>query len=668
MYAASVLLSLTLTAPGAAQPLRVLPKNEAGQLLRSYLLRECRKCFERRRRVVSAITKPEQVTARRDKLRRIWLRLVGPFPERTPLKPRVVGRIRRPRFTVEKVIYESRPGHHVTANLYVPQTGKAPFPGVLIPCGHSRNGKAAEPYQRMAISLALHGFVALCYDPIGQGERFQTLDSRGKPIVGGTTEHTLIDIGARLLGISTATYRIWDGIRSLDYLAGRPEVDPSRLGCTGNSGGGTMTSYLMVTDQRIYAAAPSCYITSLERLFETIGPQDGEQNITGQVALGIEHADYLTMRAPKPTLVLTATRDFFDIDGSWRSFREAKRLYSILGFGERIDLFEYPDTHGFSKPRRTAALRWMRRWLQHIDDAATEEEVPAFTDRELQVTRCGQVLYELKGRSVWDLNLERAKELGQRRNAFWRNNSKEKCLARVASLAAVRLPVKKPEVRKAGVIERPEVLIEKLLIERPGEVPLPALKFVPRKAGQTRLPAILWLDGSGKEALAGPGGRLEKQAASGAVVLAVDLRGFGETAPSRPKRYWHNEYPIAYLAIHLARPLLGQRVEDAIAALEALLADSRVDPDRISLVGRGAAGPVALHAAALEKRFSTLTLEESIESYLEVVATPLSRGQLSNVVPGALLYYDLPDLIRAVSPRLVFVKNPVDPTGKPKKR
>ena len=239
-------------------------------------------------------------------------------------------------------------------------------------------------------------------------------------------------------------------------------------------------------------------------------------------------------------------------------------------------------------------------------------------------------------------------------------------MAQVARLAGVRLPAPKSKVLRVGKIKRPGLVIEKLLIERSGEVPLPALKFVPERSEGGRLPAVIWLDDRGKQKLAGPEGEYEKLALQGKIVLAVDLRGIGETAPLRPKRYWHNEYPIAYLALHIARPLLGQRVEDAIASLGALLEDPRVDRGQISLVGRGSLGPVALHAAALEKRFKTVTLLESIESYFEVVATPLSRGQLSNVVPKALEYYDLPDLIRAISPRLVFVKKPVDPTGKPK--
>src|SRR5204862_2010382 len=133
-----------------------------------------------------------------------------------------------------------------------------------------------------------------------------------------------------------ATYRVWDGIRSLDYLAGRPDIDPKRLGCTGCSGGGTLTSYLMALDDRVAVAAPSCYLTSLERLFATIGPQDAEQNITGQVAFGLEHADYVLLHAPRPTLMLTGTRDFFGIQAAATTFRGAREGHGIFGHADRM--------------------------------------------------------------------------------------------------------------------------------------------------------------------------------------------------------------------------------------------------------------------------------------------------------------------------------------------
>ena len=662
---AVVLVAAAVRAAAAEKDdLAVLEPGKGGGALRDYLVGACTQCFTARRQAVAAIETPQQVAERQKALRDAWMAAIGPLPEKTLLRARTVAILDRDGYRIEKVLYESRPNHHVTGNLYLPKRGKRPFSAVLVPCGHDRTGKACENYQHLGILLARYGFVALCYDPIGQGERIQTFDAKGEPATWGTDEHTLADIGARLVGLCVAHYRIWDGIRSIDYLASRPEVDPKRIGCTGNSGGGTLTAYLMITDDRVLAAAPSCYITSLERLFAEQGPQDGEQNIPGQVALGIEHADYLSMRAPKPTLVLTATKDFFDINGSWESFREAKRLYGVLGFGERVDLFEYPDEHNYSKPRRQAALRWMRRWLQGIDEPATEPEHPINTEADLKVTQCGQVVPELKGTTVWDLNLAQARKLAPQREAFWRDRPKAECLAEVRRLAGVRAPAAKPAAKPVGVVDRPGFTIEKLIIERAGEVPVPALLFLP-KVTKAPPPAVLYIDGRGKAHDAGPGGPIEELVKAGSAVLAIDLRGFGETTPILPKKYWQTEYPMPYLALHLARPLLGQRVEDALAALECLAARPEIDTGKISIVGIEGGGPVALHAAALDERIREVTVRRAIASWMDVVATPLSKSQLHQVVPGALARYDLPDLVRAIAQRPVHILEPLDPAGNP---
>jgi len=253
---------------------------------------------------------------------------LGGFPKRTPLNARVVGTLKSDGYRIEKVIFESRPHHHVTAVAYLPETA-GPYPGVVIACGHSRSGKMSGYNQRYGIALATHGIAALCYDPIGQGERSQILDAEGQPRHRSTVrEHTLMGIGSILVGRNTASYRIWDGIRAIDYLAGRSDIDNKRIGFTGCSGGGTLTSYVMALDDRVWCAAPSCYITTFRRLIETIGPQDAEQNIYGQIAFGMDHPDYLLMRAPRRTLISATRGDFFDIQGTWDSFRQAKRLYT----------------------------------------------------------------------------------------------------------------------------------------------------------------------------------------------------------------------------------------------------------------------------------------------------------------------------------------------------
>jgi cephalosporin-C deacetylase-like acetyl esterase len=630
-----------------------LPK----RMLRAYLLGEAQKAFDARRAAIAGLKKPEDVQRRQKKLRAKFIEALGGFPEKTPLNARVVGTDKRDGYRIERVVYESRPNHHVTATLYLPD-GQGPFAAVLMPIGHSAEGKAADSVQRGAILLARNGLAVLAYDPIGQGERWQLLGANGKPALGSSTsEHTMAGIGALLVGHSTASYRVWDGIRSLDYLASRPEIDAKRLGCTGCSGGGTLTSYLMALDDRIAAAAPSCYITSLERLFATIGPQDAEQNITGQVAFGMEHADYLTMRSPKPTLLCAASRDFFDIQGTWTTFREAKRIYGLMGHAERVDLVESDSGHGFPKPQREAVVRWMRRWLMKMDDAPTEGEITVAKEPDLRCTRTGQVLEDFKGKSVFDLNAERESELAKGRA---KDRSREELLKNVARLAGIRLPVAAAKMTEIGEVKHGDCRIRKLVFETEPGIKVPGLLF---EGG--RGPLVIYADGTGKSAAAAPGGPIEKLVKAGSRVLAIDLRGMGETAPGKPAlgrpNYFGADFFEAYVALHLDRPLLGQRATDLLAVVATMAGES----DDIHLIGVGSAGPAALHAAALEPRIKRLTLDGALASWSSVVKTPISHNQLTNVVPAALAVYDLPDLAAAVAPRPLTIRKPVDPTGRP---
>lgn len=650
------------SAAPAADSLDVLAasgETPSNRMLRAYLLAEAQKHFDARKATVEGLKTREAIAERQRELRGKFIEALGGFPEKTPLNARVVGKDDRDGYRIEKIIYESRPSHHVTATLYLPD-GKPPFPGVLMPIGHSDNGKAAEYIQRGAILLAKNGIAVLTYDPIGQGERRQLLDDAGKPVLkGSTSEHTMVGVGALLVGRNTAGYRVWDGIRSLDYLAGRPEIDPRRLGCTGCSGGGTLTSYLMALDERIAVAAPSCYITSLERLFATLGPQDAEQNITGQVAFGMEHADYLTMRSPRPTLILAASRDFFDIRGTWTTFREAKRIYGLMGHGERVDLFESDSGHGFPQSQREAATRWMRRWLLRIDDAPVEERFAIAKDADLRCTRTGQVLEELKGKSAFHLNAEREAELAALRAK--RQPNPDELLKELRHRTGLRTPVAAASMKESGVVQRGDLAIRKLLFQTEPGIPVPALLF--DKGSAKRSPIVIYVNGAGKAADALADGPIEKLATTGVRVLALDLRGFGETAPSKAARdkagAFGGDFTEAYLGLHLNRPLLGQRLHDLLAVADKMAGET----DELRLIGIGAAGPVALHAAALEPRFKRVRVEGALVSWSAVVRTPVSHDQLTNVVPGVLQAYDLPDVAASLAPRPLQIHHAADAAG-----
>ncbi|NQT12263.1 MAG: hypothetical protein HQ582_05920, partial [Planctomycetes bacterium] len=406
-------------------------------LLNDYLMEIVhRQYVERRRELEEALKSPEALVARQERLRRDYLEMIGPWPEKTPLAPEVTGVIECDGYRIEKVVYQSRPSHRVTANLYVPTGGKPPFRAVLVACGHAGNAKAYASYQPAGILLARNGLVALIYDPISQGERHQRTD----PNEQGTANHTDLYYGAMLVGRSVVKYEAWDGIRGIDYLLSRPEMDPDKpVGMTGNSGGGTQTTFLMPLDDRIEPAAPSCYLMTQERKFITrTGPADGCQHLPGEGARGIDHADYILMRAPRPTRVLAADQDYFDINAVGEACAEAERVYTALGLPERMDLFSYDDKHGFSKPRREKACQWMRQWL--VDDPAevVEPEFELQPEKALWATETGQVATSYPDEvSVGELNLREAKRLEAARRTFWKANDKKTCLAEVARLAGV---------------------------------------------------------------------------------------------------------------------------------------------------------------------------------------------------------------------------------------
>jgi len=500
--------------------------------------------------------------------------------------------------------------------------------------------------------MAKHGMAALCFDPIGQGERSQILTKQGQPQFSSTTrEHFLMGVGSILVGRNTATYRIWDAIRSIDYLSGRPEIDAQKIGFTGCSGGGTLTSYVMALDDRVTCAAPACYLTTFRRLIETIGPQDAEQNIYGQVAFGLDQPDYVLLRAPRPTLISSTTSDFFDITGSWHNFRQAKRIYARLGYPERVDLVEVPGKHGVQPQNLATIAHWMQRWLLHRDARVTVPELITRPEAELLSAPQGQVLNLPGERSVFQLNAEQADRLAKQRQQLWKTKSRDEMLSRIRELLDVRPNAKlqPPRFKDLGRINGEDYHIDKLVLRTDSGVPIPGLTFHPPSPVDD---AYLYLHDDGKVGDSQADGPIEDLIADGYAVVTVDLRGQGETG-SGSRDAVLSDWKTYYLSYLLGRPLLGLRVEDALAAADfvAYYQKKRSDPRKVHLVGVGQAGLIALHAAALHPElFTSVTLRKTPRNWSSVVGQNTPAGQLDSTVHGALGVYDLPDLVRLAGP------------------
>ncbi|MGY8769539.1 MAG: alpha/beta hydrolase family protein [Pirellulales bacterium] len=617
--------------------------------LYSHLQQQAYAALDNRRERFEELKTPEQIKAYQQQLKEFFTKQLGGFPERIPLNAKTVRTLQADGYRIECVMYESQPQHHVTANLYLPD-GKGPFPGIVISCGHNRNGKTADYNQRFGIMMAKHGMAALCFDPIGQGERSQMLDDQGNPSHSGTTtEHSLMGVGSALVGRNTASYRVWDAMRSIDYLVSRSEIDPQKIGYTGCSGGGTLTSYVMALDDRVACAAPACYLTTFRRLLETSGPQDAEQNIFGQIAFGLDQPDYVLMRAPRPTLIVSTTDDFFSIDGAWTNFRQAKQIYGRMGYPERVDLVEIEGQHGV-KPQSLATIaHWMKRWLLEQDKPVAIAELAHRDPSELLCIESGQVLHLPGERSVFDLNGELEDKLAGQRKQMWKQTPQVEMLEKIRALAGVRplKDLKPPTMQEIGRVQREDYHIDQLVLHTDSKVPLPGLTFHPQSPKDD---AYLYLHDDGKLGDSEPGGPIEKLVQDGYAVVSIDLSGQGETS-IRKRDKLLGSWKTYYLAYLLGQPLVGLRTEDTLAAghFVAYYQKPEDGPRRVHLIGVGQAGIVALHAAALRPElFASVTVRDTPHDWSTIAKQPVDHSPLESSIHGALKLYDLPDLVRLI--------------------
>ena len=603
---------------------------------------------KRRRTVYEAVKTPEQAAEYQKRLRAEFISAIGGFPERTPLNPRIMSTMKRNGITMEKLVFESRPKHYVSAILYLPDETKYPKPwsGVVVACGHNVKGKGLDIYQKTAALHALNGIAALHVDPIDQGERLQNFDFETKKgRVFSVQGHNQLGVGAILMGQNTARFEIWDLMRALDYLQTRDDIRHDSLGMAGLSGGGTQTSYVMALDDRVKAACSLCYTCSIYGLMKANDTQDAEQNIFGQAAFGMDHADYCVMRAPRPTFLGTATGDFFPIEMGWQSFRDAKRMFQRLGYGENIDLAETDNHHTYDKTLREATVRFMLRFLEKRETPIFEpESLQALPYEEILVTPEGQTVLLPGARTTYDLNRDEAKRLTAKRKPI-----DAETVAKIRELAKVRdaSAFGEMKVRELGEEKLADgISAKKLILEPESGIYLPSLLF---KAENTpeKADVVLFIADKGKTA--GYDESILPLVKSGKIVLSVELRGWGETQQSFRASYYRPSHlgtdgADFYVAYCLAKTHVGFRTDDILAVTRWL--KKQAFCANVELYGLSEGCVPVLHAAVLEKdAFQRVTLEKCLISWTNTVENgEHSRTPLTSTVHGALRVYDLPEM------------------------
>jgi len=624
----------------------------AADMMKNYLTALVDEQFARRNAALSKLHTAEDWTRHAEFIRKSMAAWTGDFPARTPLGARVTGRVERPGYVMEKILFESRPGFLVSANLYLPKGCTERRPAVLNVIGHSAAGKATEKVQTRSIAQAQKGFVALTIDAIGQGERqIAEYASYGRP---PGNAHQILGRQAFLAGTHVFNLMAWDVIRSVDYLVSRPEVDPARIACTGCSGGGMMTTYILPFERRITVAVPACNPNTWSHRVHANLATDHEQVFAGAFAAGIDpRGDPLFCHVPKPLLIDATTNDNLNPPAGVRELSSwLEKAYAAHHEPERLKTTMVEGPHGYNLEQREIAYAWMLKWLGGDESRFREEDLPIEDESDTWCTLEGNVYARQQSRQPHALVLE---HLQEHRPSWPRVNSEQELVRHRTRLRNLikkvldlpdRMPV--PEVTVKTGRRSGKLRLTPIVITPERGIVLPGL-WIESGSAPGKGPVILYLRDRGKVSLAGEPLVERLVLSEGFRILAVDLRGIGETAPGLEGKFWD------FLA---GRPIFAQRVGD-IRSILRWLSEPPVGADGVHIWAQGVTASCASIAAAMDDRVSGLVLEEPLLSFESVVTVKVPTYRNDILVPGILESFDLPQVYQAGFPRKVTLIGPL---------
>lgn len=583
-----------------------------------------------------------------------YRKILGEMPEPCPLDAKITGRVQQKGFSVEKILYKSTKGRYVTANLYLPD-GKGKHPAVVMMCGHGLSGKAPGDVEPL---LARNGIAVMVVDPIGQGERWQLMDSHGNYATRGvTTEHTLLNAGCVVVGTSLAALHVWDNSVAVSYLLTRNDIDGDNIGACGSSGGGTETAYLIGFDDRIKAATICSYFSSRERTLELLGPSDGCQHVPGEGVEGLELEDFALMIAPRPVLLMTGKYDFVDYWGAVNGYHNLQKAYSVLGAPTAVNQIVVETGHGMGKEKRDKMTRFFKHWLCHEDSTdIIDDESKTFGEEESFCTPKHQVNLSYQDAvSIPQSNLSLSERYKGQRDGFVKLGYDEQkdivmnTLGLTATTGSPKMNLTKKTLQRDYTEYRYEII-------KNGQMPIPVVVLYPDVANQTGKIRIV-LDDMGKSHFLSNYENYHSYITEGTIVIAADLCGCGETediAYFTDPKYWNQEYRTAMTSLHIGKPLMGQRVEQILTLVNALASDSLYSNRDINVSAYGLYGPAVVHASFLSNAIKDAEIQRSIKSFNEFNQNPLQRDMFSNVLVGVLRHYDLPDLVKSAKAKIHY--------------
>ena len=610
-----------------------------------WMNRTAQQQLDKREAAIAAIHTVAEAERRKKWVRETLLDILGGLPDyHGPLNARITGRIEAEGYIIEKVLFESLPAFFVSADVYRPaQPGR--YPGVLLQSGHTQEGKA-EP-QRLAANLALKGFVALAFDPIGQGEREQTYDPQLQGPLAGWSVPEHIQAGAQsiMIGEAAGRYFIWDAMRALDYLISRPDVDTNRIAAAGCSGGGALTTFLAALDSRIKAVVPACYPNSYRLLFAGPDP-DTEMAFPVFLARGLDVADFVELSAPTPWLIQATQHDYFTPAGGKMVYEEARRWYQLYGAEDRVQFFVGPGSHGTPLVSREAVYEWLIRWLKDGKGDPHEQPVKLYPNQDLWATRTGRVEGEPGSRKLYQLLLDDF-------HAKNRPGTLQELLVELRALG-VSSDGSAPAMKVLSEASSTEGQRQRILFTSEPGVDIEATLYLPEAAG--RKPAVLLLADKPPYFQAPTMDWIaERIVKAGRVVLEMETRG---SVPEDADRPFLGDWLANYRANQIGRNLPAMRAHDILRGVDLLAARSDVDAASIHAVARGVKGIWLLLAAAADTRIGKIWLDRTPYSLRLALQNSMNTGLFDAVIPGFVLHWDLDDLVKVMGSRQVLWTDP----------
>jgi cephalosporin-C deacetylase-like acetyl esterase len=612
---------------------------DTGDQLKNHIYERSRAQFAMNDARRDEIQSVEALRKRQSEVREYFIECIGGLPDlHTPLHAMTTGVIEEENLRIEKIIFQSRPQHYVTANLYLPDDLREPCGAVLFLCGHLTEAKQADEYQVVCRILAQAGLIVLAQDPIGQGERFSYYESAlGAPLIApGTRDHDYAGEQCRMIGWNLARFFLHDAMRGIDYLRSRPEVDNERIGVTGNSGGGLQTSLMMMAEPRIAAAAPGTFIMNREMWQDSGNAQDAEQIWPGFTAAGYDHEDILLAMAPKPVCVLAVKSDFFPIEATRRTVERCRRFWEMCDRPEALEYFEDNCTHHYTPAMARVAARFFSRYLNGKSTPLSESVPLPLPEKQLWCTTSGQVRAEFEdAKIVHDDIVQQLSEANK--NAHSQEAAVEWLRQRVLSH-------RKPcdlNPRFFGTLQLEELRVEMAFWwSQPGLINLGYLFRSITHTGK-ELPVTIALWEGGTSQLQSHAGWIRSTCAAGRAVLVVNISGLGSLEPNAvngfPKQAQYGTFhKLADDLVWLGDSLAALRIYDVLRVLPLLREWPDLDSTNVKLYALGHMAVYARLAAALEPEY---WLSEAAEACEDVVALASRRYYdsydiKSYVIPG----------------------------------